>query len=100
MVCELFAEVLGRPVVGVSEDFFDLGGHSLLATRLMARLRAAFGVELGVRSLFEAPTPAGIAARLDVDDPDGSYEVMLPPRTAGNRPPLFCVHPGGGISWS
>ncbi|MFE9775395.1 thioesterase domain-containing protein, partial [Streptomyces sp. NPDC005931] len=100
VVCELFAEVLGRPVVGVTEDFFDLGGHSLLATRLMARLRAAFGVELGLRSLFEAPTPAGIAARLDVDDADGSYEVVLPLRTGGSRPPLFCIHPGGGISWS
>ncbi|MFJ9968327.1 amino acid adenylation domain-containing protein, partial [Streptomyces avermitilis] len=100
VVCELFAEVLGRPVVGVDEDFFDLGGHSLLATRLMARLRAAFGVELGLRSLFEAPTPGGIAARLDVDDSDGSYEVVLPLRTRGSRPPLFCIHPGGGISWS
>ncbi|MFF3324047.1 alpha/beta fold hydrolase, partial [Streptomyces sp. NPDC002889] len=100
VVCELFAEVLGRPVVGVDEDFFDLGGHSLLATRLIARLRAAFGVELGLRSLFEAPTPGGIAARLDIDDPDGSYEVVLPLRTQGSRPPLFCIHPGGGISWS
>ncbi|MEU6485709.1 amino acid adenylation domain-containing protein [Streptomyces sp. NPDC046887] len=100
VVCELFAEVLGRPVVGVDQDFFELGGHSLLATRLIARLRAAFGAELGLRSLFEAPTPGGIAARLDMDDPDGSYEVLLPLRTGGSRPPLFCVHPGGGISWS
>ncbi|WP_143674485.1 non-ribosomal peptide synthetase, partial [Streptomyces sp. HG99] len=100
VVCELFAEVLGRPVVGVDEDFFDLGGHSLLATRLMARLRAAFGVELGLRSLFEAPTPGGIAARLEVDDSDGSYEVVLPLRARGSRPPLFFIHPGGGISWS
>ncbi|MFD4128045.1 thioesterase domain-containing protein, partial [Streptomyces globisporus] len=100
VVCELFAEVLGRPVVGVDEDFFDLGGHSLLATRLIARLRGAFGAELGLRTLFEAPTPGGIAARLDVDDPDGSYEVVLPLRTGGSRPPLFCIHPGGGISWS
>nr|WNA11485.1 nonribosomal peptide synthetase [Kitasatospora sp.] len=100
VVCELFAEVLGRPLVGVDEDFFDLGGHSLLATRLIARLRATFGVELGLRSLFEAPTPGGIAARLDVDTPDGSYEVLLPLRARGSRPPLFCIHPGGGISWS
>ncbi|MEU3422355.1 amino acid adenylation domain-containing protein [Streptomyces murinus] len=100
VVCELFAEVLGRPVVGVDEDFFDLGGHSLLATRLMARLRAAFGVELGLRSLFEAPTPGGIAARLEADDTDGSYEVVLPLRPRGSRPPLFFIHPGGGISWS
>ncbi|MBL1082661.1 alpha/beta fold hydrolase, partial [Streptomyces actinomycinicus] len=100
VVCELFAEVLGRPVVGVDEDFFDLGGHSLLATRLMARLRSSFGVELGLRHLFEAPTPAGISARLDVDDADGSYEVVLPLRTGGGRPPLFCIHPGGGLSWS
>ncbi|MCZ4099654.1 alpha/beta fold hydrolase, partial [Streptomyces sp. H39-C1] len=100
VVCELFAETLGRSVVGVDEDFFELGGHSLLATRLIARLRSAFGVELGLRSLFEAPTPGKIAARLDVDDPDGSYEVVLPLRTRGSRPPLFCIHPGGGISWS
>uniref|UniRef100_UPI00292CB88C amino acid adenylation domain-containing protein n=1 Tax=Streptomyces herbicida TaxID=3065675 RepID=UPI00292CB88C len=100
VVCELFAEVLGRSVVGVDEDFFELGGHSLLATRLMARLRASFGVELGLRSLFEAPTPAGISARLDVDVVDGSYEVVLPLRTGGGRPPLFCIHPGGGLSWS
>ncbi|MGW6918974.1 alpha/beta fold hydrolase, partial [Kitasatospora sp. NPDC054939] len=100
VVCELFAEALGRPVVGVDEDFFDLGGHSLLATRLIARLRSALGAEIGLRTLFEAPTPGGIAARLDVDDTDGAYEVVLPLRTGGSRPPLFCIHPGGGISWS
>ncbi|MEU3606827.1 amino acid adenylation domain-containing protein [Streptomyces sp. NPDC035033] len=100
VVCELFAELLGVPSVGLDGNFFDLGGHSLLATRLIARIASAFGVDVGLRTLFEAPTPAGIAARMDMDDADGGYDVLLPLRATGHEPPLFCVHPGGGIGWS
>ncbi|MGW9434418.1 thioesterase domain-containing protein, partial [Streptomyces decoyicus] len=86
---------------GPDDAFFDLGGTSLLAVRLVARVREALGVELTIGSLFEAPTPAALAARLDSSGPasDDALDVVLPLRTTGDRPPLFAFHPAGGIAW-
>jgi len=60
-----FAEVLERRQVGIADDFFALGGHSLSATRVISRARRAFGVELGVHQLFDAPTVAGLAREVE-----------------------------------
>ncbi|MCP9994249.1 phosphopantetheine-binding protein [Streptomyces albogriseolus] len=63
-VRDAFASVLGVDEVGGDADFFALGGHSLLAGRLIAAVRDALGAEITVQDLFEAPTPAALAARV------------------------------------
>ncbi|EFE78223.1 dimodular nonribosomal peptide synthetase [Streptomyces filamentosus NRRL 15998] len=94
--------MLGVPRVGIDDSFFALGGHSLLAAGLIGRLHEALGVEIGLRSLFEAPTVAELAERLGTHTGarGGEFDVLMPLRAGGEGPALFCVPAAGGLGWS
>jgi amino acid adenylation domain-containing protein len=99
LICQVFAQTLGLPEVGPDDGFFALGGHSLLGARLVLRLRSALGVQLALRDLFEAPTPAGLAARIEAGGSAGGLGAFISLRRGGRRPGVFCVHPITGLSW-
>ncbi|HET9256262.1 MAG TPA: SDR family NAD(P)-dependent oxidoreductase [Pseudonocardiaceae bacterium] len=64
-IAGIWREILERDRIGVRENFFALGGHSILATQLLGRLRATLGAELTVAALFDHPTIAELAARIE-----------------------------------
>src|SRR5678815_859207 len=91
LVAGVWAKVLGLERVGVNKNFFDLGGHSLLATQVVTRLREASNADLPLRSIFEAPTVAGMAKNL---------EAVLAPGGGVAMPPIEPVRRDGHLPLS
>jgi amino acid adenylation domain-containing protein len=65
LLCELFADVLGVPRVGIDDSFIDLHGESLMAMRLLSSIQDRLGVELLISDLFDAPTVAELDQALE-----------------------------------
>ncbi|HEU4880944.1 MAG TPA: FkbM family methyltransferase, partial [Longimicrobium sp.] len=79
----IWAEVLRLDRVGVETNFFEAGGHSLLGTRVVSRIREVFSVELPLRALFEGPTVAELAVR--VEEMRRAGAPVLPPVVPAER---------------
>lgn len=75
ILAEIWANILGLEKVGIHDNFFERGGHSLLIVQLFARLRAAFQVDLPFQTLFDAPTVATFAERLDARQASSSGSI-------------------------
>nr|WP_257890634.1 non-ribosomal peptide synthetase [Rhodococcus sp. USK10] len=88
VVADVFAEVLGGAEVGTRHNFFDLGGNSLLATRVSARVSAVFDIDVTVKDVFEAPTVAELAARIEERSGARRRRLPLRPASQDGRVPL------------
>ncbi|MFD7662363.1 amino acid adenylation domain-containing protein [Streptomyces sp. NPDC059788] len=120
LLCQVFAEVLNLPEVGAEADFFELGGDSIRSVQIVGRARKA-GLDLALPDIFRHKTVEALAAALEradraagttfldrvrqrLDDPSADeapldpYGPVLPLRTSGDLPPLFCVHGGMGFA--
>jgi thioesterase domain-containing protein len=87
--------------VGLADNFFQLGGDSLTAVRLVMQIRARLGSDLPLHAVFESPALGDLAKRIAGGfDKSAAFSSLFPIRIAGSLPPLFCMHPIGGLCWS
>jgi thioesterase domain-containing protein/acyl carrier protein len=95
----IYAQVLGLDRVGVDDSFFELGGDSISAMRVIAAINTSLDAGLSVPTVFEAPTVRSLSQRLRRDAISVQEVVPVQTLKEGTGVPLFCIHPGGGVSW-
>src|SRR5882724_8964136 len=88
VIAGVWREAFGIDAVGVDDNFFDLAGNSLLALQIVTRLSGAFGLDLPMAALLEAPSVAALARRIE----EGQSEAVAP-RRIGRRPEGLDVGP-------
>ncbi|MDX6577744.1 MAG: hypothetical protein QOE96_3697 [Blastocatellia bacterium] len=93
---KIWERVLGIRSIGVNDNFFELGGHSLLAVRLFAQIENAFGRNLPLATLFQAPTVKRLARMLREEGWPASWSSLVMIKGGGKRTPFFCIHAAGG----
>ncbi|HKY07976.1 MAG TPA: amino acid adenylation domain-containing protein, partial [Candidatus Binatia bacterium] len=104
-LADIWSQVLERSPIGLDDNFFDLGGHSLLSARLMARIKEELGAELPLRILFEGPTVAQLAPKIQSKKQEsifrqreqGEYIHLFELQAGDKNKPIFCFPFRGGL---
>lgn len=92
---KLWEKVIGTRLIGIHDNYFELGGTSLGAIRLFSEIEKHFGKKLSPTLLISKPTIAQLAEVLSEDKNEEVWSSIIPMKTSGELPPLFCIHSGG-----
>jgi thioesterase domain-containing protein/acyl carrier protein len=93
---DIWRTVFPGAEINGNSHFFELGGDSMRAARLFSLIEKEFGHQLPLSTLIEAPTPRHLTAKMRDTDWVAPWLSLIPIKVTGTRPPLFCVHGGGG----
>lgn len=89
---KIWEAILSVRPIGVRDNYFELGGHSLLAVKLMNRIEEAFGKNLPIATLLQAPTIEQLAVILRQKGWSPPWSCLVPIQASGSKPPFFCIH--------
>ncbi|NUP11642.1 MAG: amino acid adenylation domain-containing protein [Polyangiaceae bacterium] len=95
-IATIWKDVLGIKRIGRTDEFFRIGGDSLKALYVLARIERDIGRRLTHGDFLMEPTVKGLAAALRREARGRSFASIVPLQTKGTKPPLFCIHGGGG----
>jgi amino acid adenylation domain-containing protein len=92
LIADIWSNLLQVEQVGIRDDFFELGGTSIVAMQIMARLERETGKHLPLAGLFTANTVEKLSKQLELDDQSISWDLLVPVKPTGNKPPIFIVN--------
>ncbi len=95
-VADIMAEFAGGAGFATDTNFFDAGGTSIGAMRVVMAIARTWDVEIPLDAFLATPTPAHLASLIAAGGPVRAFDPVVALRIAGDRPPLFLVHPIGG----
>ncbi|MFF3445515.1 amino acid adenylation domain-containing protein [Streptomyces sp. NPDC002667] len=98
-IAALWRTVLRQERVSIRDNFFAAGGHSLTAVNLVGRINRELGSSLPLQVLFDAPTIAELARRVD-REPATALPRLVRLRGGDGPRPVFCWPGLGGYPMS
>jgi amino acid adenylation domain-containing protein len=96
-LAQLWQEALQVERVSLDDNFFELGGHSILAIQFISALHARLGIKLALQQMLAHPTIEALARFIALEHQQNVQCVVELNASTPQAPPLFCLHPSGGI---